>query len=330
MRRASPWLAAGLVLAVVASVGGARGVPFLSFAPSVGYAHPAAANETIYLVLTDGPAFDPRSISAAPGDNVSVHLNNTGLLPHSFTLSSQSGVLLNRSWTPADLNESFASYPPIANVSVPAGHERWANFSIAKTASLDSFEFVSQVPYQFQAGMWGFLNISSSSPGLVLSDNATNSFSFQPAALSAQPAQFPANVIIKVTNLGGLAHTFTVVAQPDLNITTVGWLKDHPPLANATIPSEAGKSGWANFSIPAKGIYEFVCTVPGHFENGMFGYLYAGVPVPTGGGPPSSAIVETWVLAGSAILLGIGAVFLVVAGFAGRFPRSPPSQHGGA
>lgn len=313
---------------MLAAAGGARAVPFLSVAPEVGYAHTVASSETVYLNLTDAPAFVPRAISAAPGSTVAVHLNNTGHLAHSFTLSNQSGVRLNRSWSPAALNASFVAHPPIVNVSVPAGGAAWANFSIPATDGFDSFEFVSQVPYQFQSGMWGFLNITSSTPGLVLSENTTDAFQFVPAILSAQPAHFPANVAIDVHNLGVLAHTFTVAPQTNVTLSSVGYFKANAPLSNISIPTTGSKSAWANFTVLAPGVYEYVCTVSGHFQNGMFGYLYAGVPVPPPVAPPSTAIVETWVLAGSAILLGIGGLIVVVAGFSGRFARTPPPSHG--
>lgn len=332
-RRGAPWLAAGLVLLLVAATAGARGVPYLTVAPSVGYAHPAAAPPklTVNLTMTDAPSFSPRSIIAAPGQNVSIHLNNTGHLPHSFTLSSASGPPLNRSWTPSELNASFVAHPPTVNITVPPGsHAAWANLTIPLGDSFDSFEYVSQVPYQFQAGMWGFLNISSDTPPLVLSENTTNSLSFQPAALAASPTHFPANVQVDLTNLGTLGHTFTLAAESNVTIPTIGYFKDHPPLANVTIPASAGGTAVASFTIPAAGVYEYVCTVPGHFTSGMFGFLYAGVPVPAASAPPSTAIVETWVLAGSAVLLGIGVMIAIVGSFTGRFPRSPsPPHHGG-
>jgi uncharacterized cupredoxin-like copper-binding protein len=328
LRRAAPWLSAGVVLAVLAAAGGARAIPFLTVVPAIGYAHPAATNETVYLNMTDAPSFVPRTIGAAPGTDVSVHLNNTGHLLHSFTLSNQSGVPLDPSWSPAQLNASFAAHPPTVNVSVPAGGKKWANFSIPATASYDSFEFVSQVPYQFQAGMWGYLNVSSNTPGLLLSDNASDTFRFIPDVLSAQPAHFPVNIAIDLHNIGVLPHTFTLAAQSNVSLSTVGYFKANPALSNVSIPTNGTKSAWANFTVPAAGVYEYVCLTSGHFQNGMYGYFYVGVLPPPPAAPPSTAIVESWVLAGSAILLGIGVMLVVVAGFTGRFsrPAPPPDQ----
>jgi uncharacterized cupredoxin-like copper-binding protein len=332
VRRGAPWLAAGLVLAVLAASGGARGVPFLTVHEWVGHARPTAGppNQVVDMTLTDTPAFTPRFISALPDQNVSILLSNTGVLVHSFTLSSQSGLPVNKTQTPAQLNRSFATHPPIVNVSVPAGtSDLWANFTVASNASFDSFLFVSQVPYQYQAGMWGYLNVSSNSPGLLLSDNTTDALSFQPSALAGSPAQFPANFEIAVTNLGTYAHTFTLSDQVNVTVTTLGSFKTNLPLVNLTIPTVAGKSAYGNFTVKTPGFYEYVCMQSGHFQDGMYGFFYVGVPVPAGAAPLSTAIVDTWVLAGSAALLGIGLLFVVVAGFTGRFPGSPPSSHGG-
>ena len=331
-RRGSPWVAAGLVLLVLVASGGARGVPFPTFSTWVGHARPLVgpANETIYLNLTDAPSFVPRFISAAPGQNVSIHLNNSGTIPHSFTLESVSGVAVNRSLSPAELNASLVAHPPTVNVSVAPGTDvDWANFTVATNASFDSFLFLSQVPYQYQAGMWGYLNITSSTPGLALSDNTTNALAFQPAALAADPAHFPANFEIDVVNLGDIAHTFTLAAQPNVTLSTIGYFHTNAPAVNVTVALTVGKGAYGNFTLKTPGVYEFVCTEPGHFAAGMYGFLYAGVPVPAAAPPLSTAIVQTWVLAGSAALIGIGVLLVVVAGFTGRFPPAPPGAHGG-
>lgn len=291
----------------------------------------APPTEVVNMTLTDAPTFSPRFLSALPNQSVSIHLSNNGTLPHSFTLASQSGLLVNTTWTPAELNQSLVTHPPIVNVSVPAGtSDLWANFTVAANTSFDSFLFVSQIPYQYQAGMWGYLNISSNSPGLLLSDNTTDSLAFQPSALAGAPAQFPANFEIAVTNLGTFAHTFTLSDQVNVTITTLGSFKTNLPLVNLTIPSVVGKSAYGNFTITTPGVYEYVCMQSGHFQDGMFGFFYAGVPVPAAPAPLSAAIVDEWVLAGSAALLGIGLLFVAIAGFSGRFPpRSPPPSNGG-
>ena len=334
-RRATPWLVAGLLLLVLgtaASVASARGVPLLSVAPEVGYAHPGSANESFNLTLTDAPSFAPRFLTANPGSNVSILLDNNGSNPHTFTLSSQSKVTINLTISPSQLNQTFVTHPPIISKSVAPGQKLWANFSLAANTSFDSFEFVSVVPYQFQAGMWGLLNLSSTAAGLELSENTTNTPGFLPDVLGATPAHYPIVIAVLVTNEGSLGHTFTLAPQSNVSLSPTNYsdyFSDHAPLVNANVPALTGGTAWANFTISAPGIYEYICEISGHFAAGMYGFLYVGIPVPPPAPAPSTAIVDGWVLAGSAILVGIGVLFVAVASLAGRFPprSSPPGPH---
>jgi uncharacterized cupredoxin-like copper-binding protein len=315
-------LTAGIVLALIATSGAAGALPRVTMAPWVGHAHPAAGNVSFTVNLTDAPAYAPRFLLAAPGTNVSVQLVNLGNISHSFTLSSVSHLAFNLSWSPDQLNATFHAHAPLANVTIAPGHTGYANFSIPSNASFDSFEFVSVIPYQFQAGMWGLLNVSSLSPPLVLATNTTDSLSFEPAALAASPTQFPANIAIEVTNLGSFSHTFTLDGTPNGTISSIAYFSSHAALVNVTVPTSGNKVVWANFTVPKAGVYEFVCVVPGHFASGMYGFLYAGVPVPSAPAAPSTAVVQTWVLAGSLVLLAIGGLLVLVATFTGRLPRS--------
>jgi hypothetical protein len=80
---------------------------------------------------------------------------------------------------------------------------------------------------------------------------------------------------------------------------------------------------WGNFTVKAACVYQYICTISGHFANGMTGDLYVGVPPPPPVPAPSTAIVDTWVLVGSGVLLGIGVLVAVVAAYVGRFPKAP-------
>jgi len=188
------------------------------------------------------------------------------------------------------------------------------------------------VPYQFQAGMWGLLNVTSTAPGLFLSENTTDSLSFVPNALSASPARYPVVVAVLVTNEGTFGHTFTMAPQSNVTLSSTNYtsyFSAHAPLVNSAVPALPGGTVWANFTIPGPGVYEYICEVSGHFANGMFGFFYVGVPVPAPPPTPSTAVVDEWVLVGSAILLGVGVVFAAVTAIAGRFPprTNPPGSH---
>ncbi len=329
--RAAPVLVAGLILlAFVPAIALAHSIPV---APRIGYAHPLAAT-TVTVSLTDAPSFQPASITVASNSTVDLHLVNVGNLSHSFTLQNltQYNTAINRSFSPAQLDQYFTQYPPQANVTLAANTSAWVNLTYPASNLTRSFEFVSIVPYQFQAGMAGFLNVSSSGPAQVLYENTTNNLQFVPSVLAAAAASHggPTTVDVQLTNLGNFPHTFTVVAQSNVSIGTTDYFSSHPPLVSVNVsPSSTTQwTGWANFTVPAPGVYEYVCLVPGHFPAGMYGFLYVGVPVPTPPPPPSTAVVEVGVLVGALVLLGIGAVLVVAAGFVGRFPRPPSTGKG--
>jgi len=322
--RAAPWLLAAVLLTSI-GLPSAAAIGRLPAAPEVGYSHPASGNATVAVNLTDQPRFVPHSLDANASSTLSVHLRNTGQYVHTFTVSKVPNLTLNTSWTPSELDAFFNANGSLANVSVAAGASAWANVTFNGSVGGDAFEFVSVVPYQFQAGMWGFVNISSSGPGVVLSDNTTDSYQFVPSTLASSPAHFPVVLNVLVTNQGALGHTFTVSPLANYTLSPANFtatFQANPALVSAAVPGGAGSTVWANFTIRAPGIYQYICTVTGHFANGMTGFLYVDVPVPPPPVAPSTAIVDTWVLIGSAVLLGVGTVLAVVAAYAGRFPGS--------
>lgn len=328
IRRGAPWLVAALLLTTV-GIPSVAALSWIPAAPWVGYARDASGPSTVTVNLTDAPAFSPRYLTAAAGTSLSVHLVNVGQYGHTFTLAATPDVQLPSNATPTGVFQFFQRYGSLANVSVAPGGQGWANVSFNASSGLSSFEFASVVPYQFQAGMFGFVNITSSGPGLLLSENTTDSFQFVPNTLAASPTHYPVELNVLVTNTGALGHTFTLAAQSNVSLSPANfsqYFSAHPPLVSVPIPSGAGQTVWANFSVSKPGVYQYICEVTGHFANGMTGFLYVGVPVPAAPPAPSTAIVEGWVLAGSGVLLAIGIVLALIASFTGRFPRSPPSH----
>jgi uncharacterized cupredoxin-like copper-binding protein len=330
-RRPGPWILAGVVLTALSLPGGLAAAHLVRLAPEIGFARPLTGSGTsvnFSMNLTDTPAFVPRNLNATVNGSaqISVALNNTGSLAHTFTLVnlSQAGVVLNRSWTPEQLDAYFAANGTLENVNVSGGTLAYANFTIPANSSFRSFEFVSTIPYQFQSGMWGFLNLTPAGPTLMLTENTTNSLQFVPNVLSAGPSVHgPVTLHVLVTNEGDLSHTFTVAAQSNTTLTTIAYFASHSPMANVSVPASAGGTIWANFTVPGVGVYEYACTVPGHFADGMYGFLYVGVPVPPPPPTPSTTIVAVPVLLGSLTILGIGGVFAVASALTGRFPKRP-------
>ena len=320
-----------MLAALIVATFGLPSVAALGQLPSasmIGYGHPESGNTTPTVNLTDTPRFTPRSIIATAGATLSVHLVNQGVYNHTFTLSKVPNVVLAGSWTPSELNSFFANNGSFANVSVGPGNSAWANVSFNASTGGDSFEFVSLIPYQFQAGMWGYVNLTTSGPGTELMDNTTDVPAFVPTVLAALPTHYPLVLDVLVTNLGNDAHTFSVspLSNYTLSVNFTQTFATNPPLANQAIASGTGSVTWANFTVRGPGVYEYICTVTGHFQDGMTGLLYVGVIPPPPVPAPSTAVVESWVLAGSAVLLGVGIVLALVASYSGRFP-SRPSGH---
>jgi uncharacterized cupredoxin-like copper-binding protein len=331
-RRALPWFVGGLLLLSI-GLPSVAGVTVVSVAPEVGVAHPLTSVENITVNLTDRPSFSPPFIAVPAGSLVSLHLVNRGLYVHTFTLCNTSGARLPPTLTPGQVYAFFAANGTLANVSLAAGAQGWANLTFSASEGFDTFEFASVVPYQFQSGMWGLLNITSQTPGLELSENTTDSLAFVPNVLAASPAHYPTVIAVLVRNDGSFGHTFTLAPQPNVTLSPTNftsYFASHPPLVSSNVPALPGGTVWANFTIPGPGVYQFICEVAGHFANGMYGFLYVGVPIPAPPAAPSTAIVDSWVLAGSAVLLGIGVVLTAVAALAGRFPERPHSPGGHA
>lgn len=329
VRRALPWFLGSLLLASI-GLPAVAGIS-VSVAPEVGVARPLSNVENVTVNLTDRPSFSPQFLSLPAGDSVSFHLVNLGQFAHSFTLSAKPGVRLLPTFTPAQVDSFFALNGTLANVSLVAGAQGWANLTFNASEGLDSFEFASVVPYQFQAGMWGLLNITSQVPGLELNENTTDALLFVPNVLSASPSHYPIVVAVLVQNEGNFGHTFTLASQSNVTLSPANYtayFAAHAPLVNSNVPASPGGKSWANFTIVAPGVYQYICEISGHFANGMFGFLYVGVPVPAPPAAPSTAVVEGWVLAGSAVLLGIGVLLTAAAALLGRFPPRPNSPDG--
>ena len=285
MLRPAAWLVAGLVLATLAAPASAAAVHVVRFAPAIGYARAEASNVTYTVNLTDAPAFAPRYLSVPAGDNISIDFHNTGNYSHSFTLSSVANATLNSSWTPTQLNANFTAHPPLANTTFAPNASGWVNLTFAAGEATDSFEFASIVPYQFQAGMWGWLNVTSNTAPFLLDENTTSaggSVTFAPNVLAVSARNYPVTLDVQITNQGNFGHTFTVSRQSNVTVPQAfdSYFVTYPPLVNAAVNATPGYVAWANFSVPAPGVYMYICEVAGHYAAGMYGKLYVGVAPP--------------------------------------------------
>lgn len=312
-------------VAHAAQAGRDLGRPHVSAAPAA----PSQVNVTIST--TDAAAFMPNSIHATSGQNLTITLVNNGTYGHTFTMARNGSEELPLNWTPPQLSAYFTAHPPLLNVSMPPKSSATVNLTVNSSMAGGHFEFVSILPYQFQAGMWGFLNVTPPvRSALTFYVNASDSYKFVSNALDASAVtQFPIQVNVFLGTLGVLSHTFTLSPLPDYNLSVSNYsafFVQHPPLVNIPVPLSAGAYTNGSFVLDEPGAYEFICTVQGHFASGMYGFLYAGVPVVSSStAVVSTALVQTEVLVGGGALLGIGLILAAAASISGRLPPTPPT-----
>ena len=91
-------------------------------------------------------------------------------------------------------------------------------------------------------------------------------YRFSPVTLDVGDAR---QVVVK--NLGGLEHTWSVLAAP---IETEAELVDAEVLVEARV--KVGQSATVDIGSLAPGRYQVVCTIAGHISQGMVGELVVG------------------------------------------------------
>ena len=91
-------------------------------------------------------------------------------------------------------------------------------------------------------------------------------------------------IVFNVENVGKSFHAFGVTADSE----GFAGIFSKSEIASANNPLKPGKAGMSEF-IPAKeGTYYYICTVPGHREQGMVGEIVVS-PAQAGGAPKAAA-----------------------------------------
>lgn len=106
---------------------------------------------------------------------------------------------------------------------------------------------------------------TTTSPGPGASEHVVEvtEYSYSPATLSlSKPGP------VELRNVGGLAHTWTVLASP---VQSESELSEAEILVEAR--TEVGQSMTADLSSLSAGTYQVVCAIPGHLSAGMEGEL---------------------------------------------------------
>jgi plastocyanin len=176
----------------------------------------------------------------------------------------------------------------------------------------------------------------------AFSVTAEAGFSFTPNAIANVPVN--SSVTVTFTDNDVQDHTFTIIGKQgwvipssisESALDALAWGTSPSRLfnANATASGTSTDQVVANFTSPGKGWYEFICTEPGHFQNGMYGFIAFGEPVPanlsvssasTDPGPAVFIIVGTIVsLVVIALVLGF-----VVGRRRGSLYEMPPQRLG--
>ncbi|HEV2429157.1 MAG TPA: hypothetical protein VGV64_04840, partial [Thermoplasmata archaeon] len=172
-----------------------------------------------------------------------------------------------------------------------------------------------------EAGAVEFLNVS-----------VTDDLHF---VLSSDQVTPGASVEVVVNQLGTVAHTFTIDAsaghtfpQTDGATQLASYFSAHPPLLNIVVGTTTGGKYYGNFTAPAYGLYEYVCTQPGHFPtmSGILGSGEAGSTLSVNTGPGAPVFIIAGTITGLVILaLVLG---FVIGRRRGAAEEMPPERLG--
>lgn len=163
-----------------------------------------------------------------------------------------------------------------------------------------------------------------------VSVSTTATFSFVPNQITVVPG---ARVHLVVTQEADFAHTFVLSSVANFTIPSSdtpsqlnAFFSANPPLVNLSIPGTVGARVSTNFTAPAVGTYEFVCTISGHFQSGMFGFLDS--TTSPGGGSSSGGVPVSTIVLGAVV--GVVVVVVLVVLITRRRTRGTPPQAPGS
>ena len=170
-----------------------------------------------------------------------------------------------------------------------------------------------------------------------LSVSASAPFHFSTSVTELAPGE---NVTVTLTNLDVLAHTWTLASTANYQIPDSytpdqlsAFFVAHPPLASFNFSTTQGGIVDGMFMAPSTGWYEFVCVEPGHFQEGMYGFLAFGEPLPgnlTVSAPNMGPGAAVFIIVGTIVSLVVIAVVLgfIVGQRRGQGEEMPPERLG--
>ena len=125
-------------------------------------------------------------------------------------------------------------------------------------------------------GRVGWINIS-----------ATGNYGYSPPYLQQVPTN--ATITVTFTDSSDMAHTFTIIGKEGwvvpstyspAQVDNLAYGDSPPALENANV-SGPGDVNVTTFESHGPGWYEFICTVSGHFQLGMYGFVAFGMNLPS-------------------------------------------------
>ena len=156
--------------------------------------------------------------------------------------------------------------------------------------------------------------------------------------------QVPTNTTITLTftDATSVAHTLSIlnregVVIPNPSTTTSDQLNalftKYGYLAPELNVSTAGEQVSETFTSPGPGWYEFVCQVVGHFQEGMYGFIAFGMPLPsnlTVSAPSTGPGTAVFIIIGTIVALVVIALVLgfVIGQRRGAEHEMPPERLG--
>ncbi len=324
---------------VLLAVGGLLSLPFAAHygvlppSEAVGAAHEVAFSVFYaHVMMNDSsPGFywgSGENVVSA-NSTIALVLYNNGTTTHSFSVYMLRNQVISATTdnTPAKLNTTWATAPG-PNFWLPGGTNLSTTLNFSDPGT---YQVVSLYPYQFQSGFTTTITVlpAGSATKTYVFDNATSALTFVPAILTA-PANTP--IVFEVTAQQG-GHTFSIdMTSNDTTLVTGTSLPSPlpPGLANTPVNLELNNQGQTYASAPTilkAGVYWFVCEIPGHFQQGMWGKIYVGlIPSPPPNVPQITQVMQYGYLALAGIIVS-GAAFLVLMGqnerpaLAGPAPR---------
>jgi len=141
--------------------------------PTTGSPARPAADYSLSVIATTDYHYQPETFQQVPTDtNITVTFTDADVLSHSFTISSREGFVIPSTYSPAQLDQMFVTYPAIySSLLNGSGDQSVGTFQSPATPGW--YEFVCTVSGHFQNGMYGFIAFGENLPANLTTPNRT-------------------------------------------------------------------------------------------------------------------------------------------------------------